>query len=146
MNEINIIYNHTFQHSINKKNLKNYCNKVLNYNSYESYQVSLIFIDHDQLREMKKEYFKQDLYTDVIAFNLSSIEEDLEGEIYLSIHMIENNANDYSVSLENELKRVVAHGLLHLVGYKDERDQDKLKMIKMENTCMQLFNNIDIIC
>ncbi len=146
MNEINIIYNHTFQHSINKKNLKNYCKKVLKYNSYESYQVSLIFIDHDQLREMKKEYFKQDLYTDVIAFNLSSIEEDLEGEIYLSIHMIENNANDYSVSLENELKRVVAHGLLHLVGYKDERDQDKLKMTKMENTCMQLFNNIDIIC
>lgn len=146
MNEINIIYNHTFQHSINKKNLKNYCKKVLKYNSYESYQVSLIFIDHDQLREMKKEYFKQDLYTDVIAFNLSSIEDDLEGEIYLSIHMIENNANDYSVSLENELKRVVAHGLLHLVGYKDERDQDKLKMTKMENTCMQLFNNIDIIC
>ena len=146
MNEINIIYNHTFQHSINKKNLKNYCKKVLEYNSYESYQVSLIFIDHDQLREMKKEYFKQDLYTDVIAFNLSTIEEDLEGEIYLSIHMIENNANDYSVSLENELKRVVAHGLLHLVGYKDERDQDKLKMTKMENTCMQLFNNIDIIC
>jgi len=146
MNEINIIYNHTFQHSINKKNLKNYCKKVLKYNSYESYQVSLIFIDHDQLREMKKEYFKQDLYTDVIAFNLSTIEEDLEGEIYLSIHMIENNANDYSVSLENELKRVVAHGLLHLVGYKDERDQDKLKMTKMENTCMQLFNNIDIIC
>ena len=146
MNEINIIYNHTFQHSINKKNLKNYCKKVLEYNSYESYQVSLIFIDYDQLREMKKEYFKQDLYTDVIAFNLSTIEEDLEGEIYLSILMIENNANDYSVSLENELKRVVAHGLLHLVGYKDERDQDKLKMTKMENTCMQLFNNIDIIC
>ena len=95
---------------------------------------------------MKKEYFKQDLYTDVIAFNLNSVEEDLEGEIYLSIHMIENNANDYSVTLENELKRVVAHGLLHLVGYKDERDQDKVKMIKMENTCMQLFNNIDIIC
>mgnify|MGYP001291311751 FL=1 len=145
MNEINIIYNHKFQHSINKKNLKNYCKKVLNYNNYESYQVSLIFTDHDQLREMKKEYFKQDLYTDVIAFNLNSIEEDLEGEIYLSIHMIESNANDYSVSLENELKRVVAHGLLHLVGYEDQRDQDKLKMIKMENTCMQLFNNLDII-
>ena len=146
MNEINILYNHPFKHSINKKLLQNYCKKVLNYNNYNSYLVSLIFIDKEELREMKKRYFKQDMYTDVIAFNFNNSDEELEGELYLSIDIIENNANDYSVTLENEIKRVIAHGLLHLIGYKDDRDQDKAKMTKMENICMQLFNDIKILC
>ena len=78
MNEINILYNHPFKHSINKKPLQNYCKKVLNYNNYNSYLVSLIFIDKEELREMKKIYFKQDLYTDVIAFNFNNSDEELE--------------------------------------------------------------------
>ena len=146
MNEINILYNHTFEHTINKKSLKDYCKKILNYNDYNSSLVSLIFIDQEELREMKKLYFKEDAYTDVIAFNFNSHEEDLEGELYLSIQIIENNAINYSVTLESEIKRVVAHGLLHLIGYKDNRDQDKIKMTKMENICIQLFNDINILC
>ena len=146
MSEINILYNHPFEHSINKKNLQNYCKKVLNYNNYNSYLVSLIFIDKEELREMKKIYFKQDVYTDVIAFNLNKEEESLEGEIYLSLHIIQNNAKDYNVSLEDEIKRVVAHGILHLIGYEDETEQDKNKMTKMEDICMQLFSSKDTIC
>jgi len=146
MNEINILYNHPFEHSINKKSLQNYCKKVLNYNNYNFYLVSLIFIDKEELREMKKTYFKQDAYTDVIAFNFNNRDEDLEGELYLSIDIIKNNANDYSVTLENEIKRIIAHGLLHLIGYKDDSDREKRKMTKMENMCMQLFNDVKILC
>ena len=145
MNEINISYNHDFKDSLIKKNLKDYCRKVLNHNDYKSYLVSLIFIDQEELREMKKIYFKEDAYTDVIAFNLNNKEEDLEGEIYLSIQMIKDNASNYSVTLESEIKRVVAHGLLHLIGYKDKSDRDKAKMTKMENICIQLFYDIKIL-
>ena len=146
MNEINISYNHNFEFPLVKKNLKDYCRKVLDHNNYKSSLISLIFIDQEELREMKKLYFKEDAYTDVIAFNFNKNEEDLEGELYLSLQMIENNASNYSVTLESEIKRVVAHGLLHLIGYRDDNDRDKAKMTKMEDICIQLFYDIKILC
>ena len=146
MNEINISYNHNFKFPLVKKNLKDYCRKVLDHNNYKSSLISLIFIDQEELREMKKLYFKEDAYTDVIAFNFNKNEEDLEGELYLSLQMIENNASNYSVTLESEIKRVVAHGLLHLIGYRDDNDRDKAKMTKMEDICIQLFYDIKILC
>ena len=146
MNEINISYNHNFEFPLVKKNLKDYCRKVLDHNNYKSSLISLIFIDQEELREMKKLYFKEDAYTDVIAFNFNNNEEDLEGELYLSLQMIENNASNYSVTLESEIKRVVAHGLLHLIGYRDDNDRDKAKMTKMEDICIQLFHYIKILC
>ena len=146
MNDIDIIKNHSSENFINSQNLKIYCKKVLHYKGYESYSISLIFINQEELKKMKNEYFQQDLYTDVIAFNLNDKGEDLDGELYLSIKIIKHNAKLYDVSLESEIKRVVAHGLLHLVGYKDDDDKSKKEMTKNENTCIELFKDIDLIC
>ena len=145
MNEINIFYNSP-ECPINKKNLKIYCKKVLNYKGYNSYSVSLIFLNEEELKKMKNKYFKENLYTDVIAFNLNSEDEDLEGELYLSIKIIKDNAILYNASLENEIKRVVAHGLLHLIGYEDDNNSRKEKMTKIENRCIQLFEDITVTC
>jgi len=145
MNEIDIIKNHS-ENFINTKNLKIYCQEVLNYKGYQSYSITLIFIGDEKLKKMKNEYFKQDLYTDVIAFNLNDDNEDLEGELYLSVKIIEYNSKIYNVTLENEIKRVVAHGLLHLIGYKDNNENNKQKMTKNENRCIDLFKDISIIC
>ncbi len=145
MNEIDIIKNHS-ENFINTQNLKVYCKEVLNYKGYKSYSISLIFTNEEELKKMKNQYFQQDLYTDVIAFNLNDKGEDLEGELYLSIKIIEHNAKLYNASLENELKRVVAHGLLHLIGYKDDNDSSKKEMTKNENYCIELFKDIAIIC
>ena len=146
MNDIDIIKNHSSENFINSQNLKTYCKKVLHYKGYESYSISLIFINEEELKKMKNEYFQQDLYTDVIAFNLNDKGEDLDGELYLSIKIIQHNAKLYDVSLESEIKRVVAHGLLHLVGYKDDDDKSKKEMTKNEDTCIELFIDFDIIC
>ena len=145
MNEIDIV-NHHSDCFINKKNLKIYCKEVLNYKGYNLYSISLIFLNKEELKKMKNKYFKQNLYTDVIAFNLNSEDEDLEGELYLSIKIIEDNAILYNVSLENEIKRVVAHGLLHLIGYEDDNNSRKEEMTKIENSCIELFKNITITC
>ena len=145
MNEIDIIKNHS-ENFINTQNLKVYCKEVLNYKGYKSYSISLIFTNEEELKKMKNQYFQQDLYTDVIAFNLNDKGEDLEGELYLSIKIIEHNAKLYNASLENELKRVVAHGLLHLIGYKDDNDSSKKEMTKNENICIELFKDIALIC
>ena len=145
MNEIGIIKNHS-ENFINTQNLKKYCKEVLNYKGYKSYSISIIFIDDEELKKMKNKYFKQDLYTDVIAFNLNDHNEDLEGELYLSIKIIKHNSKIYNVTLEDEIKRVVAHGLLHLIGYKDDNKNNKQEMTKYENYCIDLFKDISIIC
>ena len=145
MNEINILNNHS-EHSINKKNLKTYCKDVLDYNGYNSYSISLIFVEQDELKEMKNKYFKKNVYTDVIAFNLNEDNEELDGELYLSLKTIENNATLYNDSLENEIKRVVAHGLLHLIGYEDNNIARKKEMTKIEDNCIKLFKHINLIC
>ena len=95
---------------------------------------------------MKNKYFKKNVYTDVIAFNLNEDNEELDGELYLSLKTIENNATLYNDSLENEIKRVVAHGLLHLIGYEDNNIARKKEMTKIEDNCIKLFKHINLIC
>ena len=145
MIEIDILKNHS-ENSINSNNLKIYCEEVLNYKGYKSCSVSLIFINEEELKEMKNKYFQQNLYTDVIAFNLNNENEDLEGELYLSIKIIEHNAKLYNVSLEDEIKRVVAHGILHLIGYEDDTESSKREMTQNENSCIKLFKDISLVC
>jgi len=145
MIEIDIARNNS-DNVINSKNLKTYCKEVLNYKGYKSYSVSLIFVNEEKLREMKNTYFQQNLYTDVIAFNLNNENEDLEGELYLSIEIIGHNAKLYNVSLDDEIKRVVAHGILHLIGYDDDNDSSKRQMTENEDSCIKLFKNISIVC
>ena len=145
MIEIDILKNHS-ENSINSNNLKIYCEEVLNYKGYKSCSVSLIFINEEELKEMKNKYFQQNLYTDIIAFNLNNKNEDLEGELYLSIEIIEHNAKLYNVSLEDEIKRVVAHGILHLIGYEDDTESSKREMTQNENSCIKLFKDISLVC
>mgnify|MGYP001341460004 FL=1 len=145
MIEIDIARNNS-DNVINSKNLKTYCKEVLNYKGYKSYSVSLIFVNEEELKEMKNTYFQQNLYTDVIAFNLNNENEDLDGELYLSIEIIGHNAKLYNVSLDDEIKRVVAHGILHLIGYNDDNDSSKRQMTENEDSCIKLFKNISIVC
>ncbi|MAX09574.1 MAG: rRNA maturation RNase YbeY [Candidatus Marinimicrobia bacterium] len=145
MIEVDIVKNNS-DNAINSKNLKTYCKEVLNYKGYKSYSVSLIFVNEEKLKEMKNTYFQQNLYTDVIAFNLNNENEDLEGELYLSIEIIGHNAKLYNVSLDDEIKRVVAHGILHLIGYDDDNDSSKRQMTENEDSCIKLFKNISIVC
>ena len=145
MIEIDIARNNS-DNVINSKNLKTYCKEVLNYKGYKSYSVSLIFVNEEELKEMKNTYFQQNLYTDVIAFNLNNENEDLDGELYLSIEIIGHNAKLYNVSLDDEIKRVVAHGILHLIGYDDDNDSSKRQMTKNEDSCIKLFKDISLLC
>ena len=144
MIEIDIAKNNS-DNVINSKNLKTYCKEVLNYKGYKSYSVSLVFVNEEELKEMKNTYFQQNLYTDVIAFNLNNENEDLEGELYLSIEIIGHNAKLYNVSLDDEIKRVVAHGILHLIGYDDDNDSSKRQMTKNEDSCIKLFKDISLV-
>jgi rRNA maturation RNase YbeY len=100
---------------------------------HEGEFVNVIFMEQDELRALKNEYFGLDVYTDVIAFNLNDASEGIEGEIYISITQINQNAKLYKTDTQTELYRVLIHGCLHLCGYEDNTDELKRIMTSKED-------------
>ncbi len=94
--------------------------------------LSYIFCSDEHLLGINKDFLKHDFYTDVITFDLSSTIE-IEGEVYLSVDRIKDNAKAEGASFKEELHRVIFHGTLHLCGYKDKKKDDILKMRRMED-------------
>ena len=107
-------------------------------------KVSIILSNKFLLNKLKKNYFNVDQFTDVIAFNLEDENESIDGEIYISIDDVLNNADKYEESFNLEFKRVLIHGALHLLGFEDNTDEKKSIMTKLENKYMALDNE-DII-
>ena len=101
----------------------------------------LIFGDDDLLADLKKKFFGLNHYTDVIAFRLNEYEEkNVEGEIYISLPRAKENANKFNQSFYKELGRLIIHGGLHLLGYKDDTKKNKLEMKKKEDLYLEEVN------
>jgi len=100
--------------------------------------ISVVFTDDDYLLEVNKQYLNHDYYTDVITFGYSVFPE-VSGDIMISLDRVKENADTLSVSFQEELNRVVYHGLLHLCGYKDKSAADEKLMRKKENYYLELF-------
>jgi rRNA maturation RNase YbeY len=100
--------------------------------------ISVVFTDDDYLLEVNKQYLNHDYYTDVITFDYSAFPE-VSGDIMISLDRVKENADTLSVSFQEELNRVVYHGLLHLCGYKDKSADDEKLMRKKENYYLELF-------
>lgn len=100
--------------------------------------ISVVFTDDDYLLEVNKQYLNHDYYTDVITFDYSVFPE-VSGDIMISLDRVKDNAAILSVSFQEELNRVVYHGLLHLCGYKDKSAADEKLMRTKENYYLELF-------
>ena len=97
-------------------------------------KITLIFGSDELLSDLKKKYFNKNHLTDVIAFRLNENDEtDLEGEIYISLPRSVENAAKFNEPFDRELGRLLVHGGLHLMGYKDESKNDKKAMTEKEN-------------
>ncbi len=109
-------------------------NHVLESEGIQEGQVTLIFGSDELLSDLKKKFFNKDQFTDVIAFRLNDYEEnDVEGEIYISLPRAKENAQKFNEPLNKELSRLIIHGSLHLLGFKDESEAEKKIMTKKEN-------------
>jgi len=102
-------------------------------------ELSIILTNNISLSKLKKKYFDVNQFTDVIAFNLSDEKDCIEGEIYISIDDVKENAKIYSESFENEFKRVLIHGSLHLIGFEDSTEEEKQTMRNLENIFLNKF-------
>ena len=101
--------------------------------------LSYIFCSDEYLLGINKDFLKHDFYTDVITFDLSSSKVEIEGEVYLSVDRIKDNAKQLGVSFTEELHRVIFHGALHLCGYKDKTKMAKELMRSAENKYLKLY-------
>ena len=103
--------------------------------------LSYIFCSDEYLLEINRQYLDHDDYTDIISFLLSDPGQAVEGEIYISEERVRENAAELKVSFNEELHRVIFHGALHLLGFKDKSPADKHKMTAAENDCLERYFN-----
>ncbi|UEG50745.1 rRNA maturation RNase YbeY [Ferruginibacter lapsinanis] len=98
-----------------------------------------IFCSDDYLLEINKAYLKHNYYTDIITFSLSELNRPIEGEIYISVDRVRDNALQLGTTIKEELHRVIFHGALHLCGYKDKSSKEEALMRKVEGKYLDLY-------
>mgnify|MGYP003320163487 FL=1 len=120
------------------KSVKDLCTIVLKDSSYDEISLNIIFSDDSNLNRLKLEYFNEDVLTDVLAFPIQN-DTKLEAEIYISYDRAISSSKEFNVSLNSELIRLIVHGILHLLGYRDNSDELKKVMFDKQesivNTC-----------
>lgn len=104
-------------------------------------QIQFVFMSDEQLYEMNMEYLSHDTYTDILTFDMSEGEE-IAGDMYISIDRVKDNAKSLGVGWEEELDRVMVHGLLHLMGYNDKTEEEQKEMRKREDVHLANFASI----
>lgn len=113
--------------------------KIINSEIKKEGEINYIFCNDDYLLEINKQYLKHDTLTDVISFDYS-VGNELHGDIFISIERVRENSLDFNVDFQDELKRVMAHGVLHYCGYKDKNIDDKKLMRLKEEEKMKMFH------
>lgn len=141
MFNINIINDFNSDISTENKLIQVLIEKILSDHKLSKGSVSIILSNKVLLNKLKMDYFNLDHFTDVIAFNLEDKNEPLEGEVYISIDDVMENSKKYEVSFNEEFKRVLIHGILHLVGFTDSTKTLKNKMTKLENNYIVNFTH-----
>lgn len=101
--------------------------------------INYIFCDDEYILEINKQYLNHDYYTDIISFDYS-VGNELHGDVFVSIDRIRENAVDFKVPFEDELKRVIIHGVLHYCGYKDKSEDEAVLMRQKEDEKIAMFH------
>jgi probable rRNA maturation factor len=133
MNQIQI-HNAHKSYRIRRKETLLMVNHVLKGEHILNSEISIIFIDDKNMLDLNKTYLKHKYNTDVICFPFNEVSsKKIEGEIYINLNQARRQANEYKVTYSNEITRLVIHGVLHLLGYRDKNVRDKNRMMLLEN-------------
>lgn len=111
---------------------------ILSENKNEG-EINYIFCDDEYLHKINVDYLNHDTLTDIISFDYS-LGNELNGDIFISVERVQDNANDFKVTFDEELKRVLVHGILHYCGYKDKGEKEELLMRSKEDEKVAMFH------
>ncbi len=119
----------------NSKGIAQWISKIIKTENFEEGEVTYIFCDDDYLHKLNVEFLSHNTLTDIISFD-NTIGKQINGDIYISIERVIDNAKTYKVLFENELHRVIIHGILHYCGYKDKTNNEALVMRDKEEQAL----------
>ena len=129
---VKIEFDQVNKFSIHNNWIQTLCQTILNDNGHNEATITIIFSNDSKLCKLKKEYFGKGVFTDTISFNLEEKGNPIEGEIYISLDRVTENAEIFNQDFIKECKRVIIHSCLHLLGYNDELPDEKAKMTELE--------------
>ncbi len=128
-----------FLNKAERKKIRSILNQKASELDFTILWLQYVFVSDNVLLEMNQSILNHDRYTDIITFDLSDQEGIIEGEIYISIDRVQENSEKYNVSFQEECIRVVGHGLLHLLGFKDKNTKDSERMRLQEEELIYLY-------
>lgn len=135
---ISFNYDLDFKLSIEEE-LSKWISSVIASEEFREGDINYIFCDDDYLHKLNIEFLNHDTLTDIISFDYT-VGKELHGDVFISIDRVKENANDFDVSFEDELNRVLVHGVLHYCGYKDKTKEDAKLMRDKENHYLSQLN------
>jgi len=120
--------------------LEDWVAKIVDNHGFTIGEINFIFCDDAYLHKLNVDFLQHDTLTDVISFD-NTIGKLISGDIYISIERVADNAKDYNVSFDKELHRVMIHGVLHYIGFKDKTVSEKKQMTAAEDEALSLLIN-----
>lgn len=134
-----VSFNYETSFELKGENLLEYwIDTVVSEEGFSIGEINYIFCDDAYLHKLNVEFLQHDTLTDVISFD-NTLGKLISGDIYISVERVTDNAKDFKVSFLEELHRVMIHGVLHYMGYKDKSEEEKLKMRNAENKALSEF-------
>ena len=119
---------------------RNWIKEAIESENYVLKSINFIFCSDNYLLKINQQYLNHDTYTDIITFDNSEIDNQIESDIFISIERVKENSKAYKARLNTELHRIIIHGTLHLLGYKDKSLKEKELMTAKENEYLSRLN------
>lgn len=119
-----------------KNKIKSWIKSVVEQRGWKTGEISYIFCSDEYLLNVNQTYLKHDYFTDIITFDYTDATK-VSGDLFISIDRVRDNAQELNLSFEQELHRVIIHGVLHLLGLKDKTEEEAKEMRKAEEECLK---------
>ena len=123
----------------NKTKIKKWLKLVAESEVFSLGAVSVIFCSDNYILDINQRFLQHDYFTDIITFDYSEGEK-ISGDLFISVDSVRENSIEYGTEFEEELHRVIVHGILHLIGYDDHTDEDIMTMRSKENYYLSLYD------
>jgi len=123
----------------NETLISNWIQEVIESETKSAGEISYIFCDDDYLHNINLQYLNHDTLTDIISFDYG-VGNQVNGDIFISIDRVKENAKEFKVAFDDELRRVIIHGILHYCGYKDKTEKEEEQMRAKEDEKLQMFH------
>lgn len=134
------VFNNYKKQTTNKSEIISLVKFVLKGEKSFQKNINIVFVDDEYITQLNKQYLNHNWTTDVISFPLND-DNKIEGEIYINVEQAKRQAREYKVKISEELKRLLIHGTLHLIGYADTTQRTKKQMSLLEDMYLGKYKN-----